>query len=57
MSNTKQNNEVEYINKEINSLQNLLKKKQKKSESISKCVNGNRKNTSKTGTKNKSFSN
>ena len=29
MSNTKQNNEIEYINKEINLLQDLLKKKEK----------------------------
>ena len=56
MPNTKQNNEIEPINKEINLLQDLLKKR-KKSESISKWVNVNWKNSSKTRAKDRSFSN
>ena len=47
MPNTQQNNEIEHISQEINLLQDLLKKNQKKSESISKWVKANRKNTSK----------
>ena len=42
MPNLQQNNEIEHINKEINLLQDLLKKKRKKSKSISKWVNENR---------------
>ena len=39
MPNTKQNNEIEHINKEISLLQDRLKKS--KSKSISKWVNTN----------------
>ena len=56
MPNKQQNSKIEHINKEINSLQDLIKKSIKKSESISMWVNANRKNTSKKRTKNKSFS-
>ena len=42
MPNLQQNNQIEHINKEINLLQDLLKKKRKKSKSISKWVNENR---------------
>ena len=49
MSNTQQNNEIEHINKEINLLQEILKKTRKRSKSISKWVNANWKNTSKKG--------
>ena len=52
MPNTKQNNEIEHINKEINLLQNRLKINEK---SLHQFQNG--KNTSKKKTKNKSFSN
>ena len=41
MPNTQQNNEIEHINKEIDLLQDRLKKNKKKSESISKWVNAN----------------
>ena len=56
MSNTKQNNEIEHINKEISLLQDRLKINEKSKNLISKWVNGNPKNTSKAGTKGKSFS-
>ena len=52
MPNTKQNNEIEHINKEINLLQNRLKINEKSLHQFQ-----NRKNTSKKKTKNKSFSN
>ena len=57
MPNINQNNEIEHINKEMRLLQDRLKINKKKSESISKWVNANWKNTSKTRTKDKSFSN
>ena len=57
MPNISQNNEIEHINKKISLLQDRLKIKKKKAESISKCVNEDQKNTSKTRTKGKSFSN
>ena len=56
MPNTKQNNEINHINKEINLLQDRLTINKKKSKSISKWVNTNRKNTSKRRIKDKSFS-
>ena len=56
MSNTKQNNEIEHIDKEICLLQDRLKINEKSKNLTSKWVNGNRKNTSKTGAKGKSFS-
>ena len=58
MSNPQQNkiqNEIEQIKKEINLLQDRLKKKWKKSESISKWVNANQKNTSKKKDKGRIF--
>ena len=57
MPNTKQNNEIEHINKEINLLQDRLKKKRKKSKSISKWVKAHQKNMSKKRKKYGSFSN
>ena len=57
MPNLQQNNEIEHINKEINLLQDELKKNEKSQESISKWVNANRKNMSKKRTNDKSFSN
>ena len=57
MPNLQQNNEIEHINKEINLLQDLLKKNEKKSESISEWVNANRKNTSNKMAGDESFSN
>ena len=57
MSNTKQNNETEHINKEISLLQDRLKINEKKSESISKWVKGHMKNTHKKREKDGSFSN
>ena len=57
ISNLQQNDEIEHINKEINLLQDLLKKKRKKSERISKWVNANQKNTIKKMKKHGSFSN
>ena len=57
MPNISQNNEIEHINKQISLLQDRLEINEKKSESISKWVNANLKNTSKTRTKDKSFSN
>ena len=57
MPNTQQNNEIEHINKKINLLQDRLKKKEKKSESISKWVKAYKKNTSKKRKTNGSFSN
>ena len=51
-----QNNGIEHINQEISLLQDRLKINEKK-ESTSKWVNANWKNTSKTRTKDKSFSN
>ena len=48
MSNINQNNEMEQISKEISLLQDRLKIN-KKSQSISKWVNANWKNTSKEG--------
>ena len=48
MSNITQNNEMEHISKEISLLQDRLKIN-KKSQSISKWVNANWKNTSKEG--------
>ena len=56
MSNTKQNNEIEHINKEISLLQDRLKINEKKSESISKWVKGHMKNTHKKRKKDGSFS-
>ena len=59
MSNIQQNkiqNEIEQIKKERNLLQDRLKKNEK-SQSISKWVNGNQKNTSKKGKKVGFFSN
>ena len=56
MSNLQQN-EIEQINKEINLLQDRLKKNEKKLESISKWVNAHQKNTSKKRTKDRSFLN
>ena len=58
MPNTQQNNiqnEIEQIKKEIYCKTDL--KKRKKSESVSKWVNVNQKNTSKKMAKNGSFSN
>ena len=55
MWNISQNNEIYHINKEISLLQNRLKRK--KSKSTLKWVNANWKNSSKTRTKDKSFSN
>ena len=55
MPNINQNNEIEYISKEISLLQDRLKINEKKSKSISKCVNANWKITTKTRTKDKSF--
>ena len=55
--NTQQNNEIEHINKEINLLQDRLKKKRKKSKSISKWVKAHQKNMSKKRKKDRSFSN
>ena len=49
MSNTQQNNEIEHINKEIKLLQDRLKKKRKKPESILKWVKTHQKNMSKKG--------
>ena len=60
MSNIHQNkiqNEIEQIKKDINLLQDRLKKNTKKSESISKWVNANQKNTSQKRTKVGFFSN
>ena len=57
MPNISQNNEIEHINKEISLLQDRLKINEKKSKSISKWVNANWKNTNKTRTKKKAFSN
>ena len=57
MPNTQQNKEIEHISKEINLLQDRLTKNEKMSESISKWVNANRKNSSKKRAKDKSFSN
>ena len=54
MSNTQQNNiqnEIGQIKKEIDLLQDILKKKRKRSESISKWVNVHQKNPSKKRTK------
>ena len=56
MPNTKQNNEISHINKEINLLQDRLTINKKKSKSISKWVNINQKNTSRRRIKDKSFS-
>ena len=57
IQNLQQNSEIMYIDKEMNLLQDLLKKKRKNTESISKWVSANWKNTSKKRTKNKFFSN
>ena len=57
MSNINQNNEIKNVNKEISLLQDRLKINEKKSKSISKWVNANLKNTNKTRTKKKAFSN
>ena len=57
MPNINQNNEIEHINKEISLLKDRLKINKKKSESISKWVKANWKNTNKTRTKKTSFSN
>ena len=57
MPNKQQNIEIKHINKEINLLQDLLKKNRKKFKSISRWVNANRKSTDKKRTKDKSFSN
>ena len=57
MLNLQQNNEIEHINKEINLLQDLLKKNEKSQNQFQKLVNANRKNTSNKKTDDKSFSN
>ena len=59
MPNTQENNiqnEIEPINKEMNLLQDRLNKNEK-SQSISKWIKANQKNTSKKRTKDESFSN
>ena len=57
MPNTKENNEIEHINKEINLLHDRLKKKRKKSKSILKWVRAHQKNTTKQRKTDGSFSN
>ena len=57
MPNLQQNNEIKHINKEVNLLQDLLKKNEKSLNQFKKWVNANWMNTSKKRKKYGSFSN